>query len=126
MCTATLELCDSSLAETRLAAIDSCSIIARSYLPSTPAVEQTLDIVNRLLKLQKTYGFLIPYSELTNRGKPDAEKRFVKYLKEAAAESFEEIVLLGELLSIKKEVICELTVKNCSLNNAELYESALL
>lgn len=126
MCITTLELCDPSLAEIRLAAIDSCSIVARSYLPSTPLLNKTLDIVNRLLQLQKTYGFMVPYSELNNPQNGTAQERFVLCLKEIPTRSFEEVVYLGELLSIKKEVICDLAVSNMSLNSTDLYEAALL
>uniref|UniRef100_A0AC34G593 Uncharacterized protein n=1 Tax=Panagrolaimus sp. ES5 TaxID=591445 RepID=A0AC34G593_9BILA len=79
MCISALEFCDPSLAETRLAAIDACSIIARLYLPLTPSVKRTLDIVNRLLQLQKSYGTMIPYSELTSRKKEVAEERLLEY-----------------------------------------------
>uniref|UniRef100_A0AC34GHD8 Uncharacterized protein n=1 Tax=Panagrolaimus sp. ES5 TaxID=591445 RepID=A0AC34GHD8_9BILA len=100
MCISALEFCDPSLAETRFAAIDACSVVARSYLPITLSVERTLDIVNRLLQLQKSYGTMIPYSELTSRKKEVAEERLMEYCTGTPSKSFDEIVRFGELLLI--------------------------
>uniref|UniRef100_A0A914XXJ6 Uncharacterized protein n=1 Tax=Panagrolaimus superbus TaxID=310955 RepID=A0A914XXJ6_9BILA len=125
MCTSTLELCDPSLAESRLAAIDACCIVARSFLPLSPSVEKTLDIVNRLLQLQKSYSIMLPYSELTNRRKDAAEGRFLEYCTGTPLKTFEEIVRFGELLSIKKERICELAFNSNMLASPETLETAL-
>uniref|UniRef100_A0A914QZK9 Uncharacterized protein n=1 Tax=Panagrolaimus davidi TaxID=227884 RepID=A0A914QZK9_9BILA len=57
MCTATLDLCDSSLAETRLAAIDSCSLIGETVEElDRPALDTSIHFIRQIFYIFRQHA----------------------------------------------------------------------
>lgn len=105
----TLEFCDPTMMNSRSAAIDSCCIVARNYLKSSPALEATLDIANRLFHLQNDHNLLVPFSELSKKGEA-VEQRLKDYMTNKNELTFADIIRFGKLVGLEKERVSELAM----------------
>lgn len=112
MCKSILESNSEATANIREAAMDSCSIVVRSYLAPSDRADKFLDIINRMAQLQKHYKIFLRYSQLAHSNVDALTECLKCYMSTEPAKDFADIVSMGNLLGMEKPLICKLALEH--------------